>query len=402
MRFYTLISLVFLSLTSAVIAGRAPAHPERMRVFCETYDACRAGFLSSVQKSGVKAETGRWQVPSKIDQNLFIDYAYFPPTGEPRGLLILSSGVHGVEGFAGSAMQQLFLQDTLPTLDRKSLGILVIHTINPYGVKYQRRVSENNVDLNRNFDVNRELFGLKNEQYAKLNGLLNPTKPASRSLCSRAGFYYSVGKSLLKESTKVLRQAILGGQYQYERGLYYGGRDFEPQQGFLEAEIRKVAAPFAKVLVLDLHTGYGSNGVLHLLPSGYETQPMLDAGKKIFAGDTIEDVKGDEFYGNHGDFSYFVANTLQRDGKFAVPMVLEYGTVNNQTTLGGMESLRRMILENQLHWYGATKASTAESIRSQFLDMYFPKSKKWRQTVIDVSATKLPAYVRNFQAGLSQ
>ena len=82
--------------------------------------------------------------------------------GKKPGTVFHSSGLHGVEGYAGSAIQIGFLNillqaetqggsstnKLLTTTNRPT--IVLIHAINPYGMKNFRRVNENNVDLNRN------------------------------------------------------------------------------------------------------------------------------------------------------------------------------------------------------------------------------------------------------------
>lgn len=95
--------------------------------------------------------------------------------------IIHSSGVHGVEGYLGSAIQIRFLHElllqsssradihpvnsdlhsksssvssstgtTTPISGDKVRKILLIHSVNPYGMRHHRRTNENNVDLNRN------------------------------------------------------------------------------------------------------------------------------------------------------------------------------------------------------------------------------------------------------------
>ena len=98
--------------------------------------------------------------------------------------IIHSSGVHGIEGYLGSAIQIRFLHELLllhhkrrrvenhsmhnhvhttsastsassTTTSTISSGhkvqkILLIHSVNPYGMRHHRRTNENNVDLNRN------------------------------------------------------------------------------------------------------------------------------------------------------------------------------------------------------------------------------------------------------------
>lgn len=68
-------------------------------------------------------------------------------------MLFHSSGVHGVEGYAGSAVQNKILDFFLetPNMIKDDVAIVIIHVVNPYGMSWWRRWNENNVDLNRNF-----------------------------------------------------------------------------------------------------------------------------------------------------------------------------------------------------------------------------------------------------------
>ena len=84
-----------------------------------------------------------------MGEALAIDSAY---VGKPRAarLLVLSSGIHGVEGYFGSAVQLAWLDALAHRAPTVETGVLLIHAINPYGFAWRRRWNENNVDLNRN------------------------------------------------------------------------------------------------------------------------------------------------------------------------------------------------------------------------------------------------------------
>src|SRR5262245_12648489 len=71
---------------------------------------------------------------------------------EAQSTVIVSSGVHGVEGFFGSAVQ-LGLLDCWHRDGPPSPGVrcVFLHGLNPFGFAWLRRFDENNVDLNRNF-----------------------------------------------------------------------------------------------------------------------------------------------------------------------------------------------------------------------------------------------------------
>ncbi|MFG1489566.1 DUF2817 domain-containing protein, partial [Oceanospirillum sp. HFRX-1_2] len=55
-------------------------------------------------------------------------------------VLVIISGTHGVEGYAGSGLQRHLLPDLVTVLQQKAgLAALVIHTLNPWGYAWQRR-----------------------------------------------------------------------------------------------------------------------------------------------------------------------------------------------------------------------------------------------------------------------
>lgn len=395
MKFPSYVSVLLVSF--GVFSGAQAAPSARDAYYCKTYAACRAAFREAAKPYAAQGETGEWRIPSRTDGDLTTDYLYLPAKGSPRNLLVLTSGVHGVEGFAGSAIQRLFLAEILPKLDRQNLGVLVVHGINPFGMKYLRRVSENNVDLNRNFDVDTKLFETRNEGYRKLVALLNPQTPATSGTLTRVGFYYKAIRALTRDSLKTLREAVLAGQYEYPTGLYFGGKQFEPQKKLLEDALLDRARAYHNVLVLDLHTGYGKKGVMHLFASPYETPEVERLTKALFAGYPIDEASSKDFYANSGDFSVYVTKLLLREKKQVIPMTLEYGTFDNQSYYGSIESLRRMINENQLHHHGAKGSSTATRIRSQFMELYFPDNRGWRERIMETSARWIPVFLERFR-----
>ncbi|KAL7488896.1 hypothetical protein ACHAW6_014492 [Cyclotella cf. meneghiniana] len=109
--------------------------------------------------------------------------------------IIHSSGVHGVEGYLGSAIQLRFLheliiqnekrldsqQDTGST-DGELRQVLLIHAVNPHGMRHHRRTNENNVDLNRNALSAEEWKSIRSRDpnfsgYVDLDSILNPFLP---------------------------------------------------------------------------------------------------------------------------------------------------------------------------------------------------------------------------------
>ena len=231
--------------------------------YTDTYDTCRGQFryiAAELQRKYSDLEIGSLPVPSSLDGDLTINYCYKPAEDHRERLFIFTSGVHGVEGYTGSAVQDMFLSEMFELIDFDTTGVLVIHGINPYGFKYLRRVSENNVDLNRNFSVSPDLFQTENEGYAKLNGFLNPTTPVALNLFTDGVFYVTAVVDILRYGMDTLRQAILQGQYDYPDGIYFGGFDFEVQKTLLQPLLLEKMTGYPLIMAVDLHTGYGARG----------------------------------------------------------------------------------------------------------------------------------------------
>ena len=123
--------------------------------FSDSYREARKKFLDSIEELKEKGfEISQDELPLNLkgpeDEDLIIDFAVVGPL-ESENLLLYSSGIHGVEGFAGSAIQLSVLDQLKNKSPFSDYCIVFIHIINPYGMAWNRRVNENNVDLNRNF-----------------------------------------------------------------------------------------------------------------------------------------------------------------------------------------------------------------------------------------------------------
>lgn len=230
-------------------------------VFSESYDSARQKFRAAVQALPPNVEHRLVSLSIPFDdhyKNYSIDVVVLPgnscydsTTGSntSSGIVIHVSGTHGVEGFAGSAIQIGYLrglaQNQLETACR-SATVLLVHAFNPYGMHHYRRVNEHNVDLNRNGlitekDWNQVLNGnhYNTENYDTLvaQHLLASTIVTNNH--SRNGqmgqfcnivclerFFFSwirMTAALLRYGIPTLKAALVGGQYHVPDGLFFGG-----------------------------------------------------------------------------------------------------------------------------------------------------------------------------------
>ena len=139
-------------------------------MFAQSYEESRAAFRAEAQAAGGRLES---LDVVEVDGHgmLTIDAAMF---GEEHAhAIVISSGLHGVEGFAGSAIQRQCIANGVP----EGYRLVLIHALNPFGMACSRRVNENNVDLNRNFCASPEEFSGASDGYKMLEPFLNPTGP---------------------------------------------------------------------------------------------------------------------------------------------------------------------------------------------------------------------------------
>lgn len=168
-------------------------------------------------------------------------------------VLVLIGGTHGIEGFAGSAIQL----DQLDLIAKGSVSvptdtaILLIHALTPWGYAWQRRCDEDGVDLNRNsVDFSKPLPD--NEDYRRLKDAFYLPDAAQRKI-ALAEFERQHGRVSLEK-------AVSGGQYSDPAGPFYGGKT--PAHGRLVCEelMRQYNLQEKDLAVIDLHTGLGSYG----------------------------------------------------------------------------------------------------------------------------------------------
>src|SRR5713226_484066 len=153
-------------------------HP--VNQYSQTYVEARSRFLDAAAARGARRDSFLNPcMPGPDGEQLRTDLAYIGPAA-PARLLLCVSGTHGIEGFAGSAIQTGLLREGFPAGRPAGLGLLLVHALNPCGFAYRRRVNEDNVDVNRNFVDHARSPG--NPGYPELHRALVPDAwdPAGR------------------------------------------------------------------------------------------------------------------------------------------------------------------------------------------------------------------------------
>jgi len=234
-------------------AGQSHAPPARViELYSRDFAAARDRFRAAAREAGAALDAIPLEARGPHGESLSIDVARLGQAGAQR-VLLHTSGLHGVEAFAGSAVQIAALKDPPPL--PAGCALVLAHVLNPYGMAWLRRTNENNVDLNRNFLSADERRQGAPSLYAALDPLLNPPSPPARD-----AFWLRLAWLALRHGFKAPRQAIAEGQFEFPLGLFYGGSRLEPgPQAFVDWLRRELEVP-SYLFSLDLHSGLGRWG----------------------------------------------------------------------------------------------------------------------------------------------
>lgn len=290
--------------------------------------------------------------------------------GDSTRTLVLSCGLHGVEGYFGSAVQLALLQHW-SAMGPPPVRCLFLHALNPFGMAWLRRVDPANVDRNRNFALAGETYRGAPELYRQLDPFLNPRRAPTRVDVSYARAFWLISR----HGMAALRQAVAGGQYDFPQGLFYGGSAPSPLQPLLAERLPGWLRGSQEVLHLDLHCGLGAWGCPQLLlespPSPWQRHWLL----RQYGPGSFTTAGGSAIaYDTRGSFGrWCLARQLAPRYLFACA---EFGTYGPLRILAGLRA------ENQAHhWAHPTSAAGARAKR-RLQELFAPAAPAWRTAVI--------------------
>jgi predicted deacylase len=329
-------------------------------MFSRSYTEARDTFRAAAQRVGASLEALE-VVPAEQGEpeGLTIDIATL---GTGPGVLVLSSGLHGVEGFAGSAIQLQMLSEPLP----EGVRLVLLHALNPFGMHHIRRVNESNVDLNRNFLGPGDDYAGCAEAYRDMNHMLNPAR------CTRSVelFIFEAIWKIIRHGMPKLKTALLGGQYTFDKGLFFGGAQLERGPALILQHLPRLLQDAERMVHIDFHTGLGKSGTYKLL---IDAEPGSKAHIRLRQtyGEQIQpwDAGHGVAYKITGGMPEAVARLF---GDTIDVLTCEFGTISS---LGVIDALRE---ENQQFHWGGDKARAKRKLLAAFR----PDSRQWEQQVL--------------------
>jgi hypothetical protein len=343
----------------------------------ETYEQSRERFhasLGAVQDLWPEARLDSHALPGV--ESLSIDWINADATEKKEKRLILTTGEHGIEGYVGSAMLQLFVQEYLPRLDPKTTGILLVHCINPWGMKHHRRVNADNIDLNRSFVEDPSPLSAFNPEYELLAPLLNPTRPLKQVGWEKPVFLIRFLLHLARFGMPGLREATLKGQYRHPKGIYFGGQSRPEETGVLMGLYKSTINGYAQMVALDMHTGYGPRRQMTLVNSAWEESTSLETANR-FGVPRVAAANPQEFYSIQGDMVDYLYTLMERKfpGTPFYAAAFEFGTFGDSFR-EVVRAMRTTIFENQFFWYGGSQ-TVPLWLEHEYTELFAPSAPNW-------------------------
>jgi hypothetical protein len=337
--------------------------------FSADYAEARRRFAEAAAAAG--ARLYRYGHPNRGPggAELACDVAWLGPEDAGR-VLVSVSGTHGAEGFCGSGVQSGWFASGLARENAGTIATMAVHAINPHGFAWLRRVTEGNVDLNRNFvDFEAPLPG--NPGYDELAAALCPptwddaTIAASREVLLAYGEEHGAGE---------LQAAITNGQYNHPDGLFFGGRAPTWSHRTLKEIFARHLGRARRVAVIDYHTGLGPRGHGERICPAAADSPMLARVRAWYGDDftaaalgtaSATEIRGCNVIG--------MEQALPRAELTAV--ALEYGTLPSE------EVTLALMADNWLHLYGDLNSAKGRAIKAQVREAFFQDADDWKEMV---------------------
>lgn len=323
------------------------------KYFSNTYLGARDKFLTlakekfaqlhSIENIGIYGSEG---------EKLYTDFAYLGKANAEK-IVIVSSGINGVEGFAGSAIQLRIMENNdFSNIDH---GVLFIHCINPFGMSHYRKCNENNIDMNRNLRNGNELENeITNDVYDYLDKTLNPKK---KPFSFNFSFYSKAILAKLKYTKEELKNGITCGQNKYKNSIFYSGIRREDK---LMLYLRLNYHYAEEIDIIDIHTGTG------------------DYGK-----DSVFSLNEDELFEDkyNDNLVYNLEGTLIKaiDNEFEDTKVR--GFIHCFGTYPSDEVLFNLHVEN--YYTNNENIDVNHFSRQKLLRTYYPLDDEWKESVLE-------------------
>ena len=360
--------------------------------FFTYYSAARENFLwLATERNAATASYVLPNLEAPDGKKLSIDLAWFGPQNA-ENILLISSGVHGVEGPAGSVIQREWMYNADRVTICQKHAVVLVHAVNPYGFAYSRRGNENNIDLNRNF-ITFPVARDTNHPYHILAAALSPERALRLlGLGTNTGIAWFLAKhsfgKLMKDgasegirrlfaaSFKDLKDGLTAGQYDYPDGLFYGGKEKSWSRKIWEEILATRLAGAKRIIHIDIHTGLGKSGAMQMMMTAPQNSVLHKAATTIWPDQNIAVLNRTQ----NNSLSSYVSGDIFESWSGSLPHVKVLAAAAEFGTVAPTKILKALCFENAAH-FQPDLGFPNEEARASLADAFIPQSSEWRNAV---------------------
>jgi hypothetical protein len=354
--------------------------------FSRDYAEGRAQFLQAAAAAGANLESLSHPERGPDGGELATDIALIGERSAER-FLVMISATHGVEGFCGSGAQVDFLRRAETARLPAGVAVLMIHAINPYGFAWLRRVTEDNIDLNRNWvDFTAPLP--ENPGY---DALAAAAAPAEWTAAAQTAAAQDLAAFASEHGFAALQQALSGGQYKHASGIFYGGQAPTWSRRTLTAIYREYLPGADRVAILDYHTGLGPWGFAEQILTDPPGSPGYSRALTWYGGALTCPAAGDSTSADvKGDNLAAAAGILPQAEVTAV--CLEVGTKSVAEVLNALRA------DAWLHAHGDPASPEGREIKREMREAFYGDADDWKGMVAGQSLLACRQAIRGLAA----
>jgi len=344
-----------------------------LAAFSDSYAEARKKFVEAARRAGAKLAS--YQHPDERGpggEALYLDVSVLGP-GDASRVFVVGSGTHGIEGYSGSAVQRAWLRGR-PRLP-KDTAVVFFHAQNPWGFAHKTRVTEENVDLNRNFiDFSRPLP--VNPGYDELQPVIAVKDWNEASI---AGVFAGLDAYRERAGEKAFSDAFNGGQYSHADGVFYGGARPQWANNAFRAAVETHLGRALKVAYLDLHTGIGPWCEHIYLCFHAEGSPARERARAWWGERAVnlQGVTHKKLATYSGTIIDAVTEMLPQAEVTSI--VVEFGT------LARRDMQRASLAQRWMRFEGPRDPVLAAKVRREYEAAFYPAAPEWRKAVLEQS-----------------
>jgi hypothetical protein len=355
----------------SIPSDSSPAfHP--VDAFSQNYVEARAKFRAVALAAGARLSEILHPLQGPGGEALACDVARFGAE-DADAVLWVNSATHGVEGYCGSGVQIALMalgwQRRLPA----NVALLLTHAINPHGFAWTRRVTEDNIDLNRNFGPP----GVPppvNAGYAQIHRWVIPREIDGPE---RVAADAALEQYRLAHGDRAVHQAMAGGQYAYPDGVFYGGTGPTWSNRVLRTLIGTELAQARRFCFFDIHTGLGPEGYGEASYVGKPTDEAFAQCQQWLGEDVTWLERGTgQSTPLHGHIGLPFRH-LYDLGKTGPVLGIEFGTVPSPEVRAALRA------DHWLHAHGQLDSAQGRAIKQRLREVFYLDNDRWKKQVVD-------------------